>query len=405
VKIAIVSSLYAPYAGSGAERVVQSQAELLAARGHMVHVLTLGEPGSGTARSMINGVGVVREGIRNLYLPGIAESRSVTRRVAWHVRDIANPGMAAVARERIAELRPDIVLCHNVYGWSASVWPAIRTLGVPIVQVLHDQYLRCVRSSMYTDRQCVTPCTSCQLMRLPHRGGSRVPDAVVGPSKFIIDSHVKAGYFRDVPVRTHIRNASHLDTRAQPTPPLAGPEVVFGFIGQLTPVKGIEALLSAFRAAARTHWRLRVAGTGAPGYVAGMMATHADPRIEFVGRQDPARFYLELDATVVPSLWNDTLPSVVFESLIHGRPVIGSSRGGIPEMVEDGRSGMLYEPGEAGALERALDDFAADVNGWRAGQAAIKAQAAPRYCDRNAWIAEWETLLRDVVMRKRLAPG
>lgn len=398
MKIAIVSSLYPPIGTGGAERVAQGQAELLAARGHKVHVLTLGEPGTGTVRSTLNGVDVVREGIRNLYLPGPA-ARSGWARAAWHARDVVNPSMAGVARARIAELAPDVIICHNIYGWSAATLPALSGLGIAIVQMLHDQYLRCVRSGMYRNEPCGTPCASCRLMRLPHRAYSRVPDAVVGPSRFIIDDLVNAGYFRGVPVRVHIPNTSHLDTRAQPTPALDGPEIVFGFIGLLTPVKGIEPLLTAFRAAAAPNWRLRIAGTGEPGYVQRLQAGHADPRIVFLGQQDPARFYLGLDATVVPSLCNDTLPSVVFESLVHGRPVIGSRRGGIPEMVDEGVSGLLYVPEEAAALAAALGRFAADIEKWRARQPAIKAQAAPRYCDRSAWMANWEALLREVVER------
>lgn len=395
MKIVFLAAMYAPYVGGGAERVLQTQAEGLAARGHDVHVLTLGEPGSGVAHANVGGVGVVRVGIRNFYHPGSTAAPPLVR-VAWHARDVANPAMARIAREQLAALRPDVVVCHNVFGWSAVVWRAVRALGVPLVQVLHDQYLRCVRSTLYDRHRCATPCLSCRLLRLPHRRWSTLPDAVVGASRFVLDAHVQDGYFRDVPVRTWIHNASHLDTRGQPTPPRSGPELVFGFIGSLAPNKGIEPLLAAFRAQAAPHWRLRVAGTGEAGYVDRLRADHADARIAFLGRQEAAVFYLGLDATVVPSLCDDTLPSVVFESLVHGRPVIGSRRGGIAEMIDPGLSGLLYDPDEAGALERALTAFAADLPGWRARQAAIKARAAPLYCDAGVWIDRWEALLCDV---------
>ena len=404
MKIAFIASMYAPYVGGGAELVVQNQAEELARRGHTVHVLTLGEPGGQVARSVLQGVGIVRVPLANLYLPGTSRPGSL-QRMAWHAKDVSNERMARAAREWLSELRPDLVVCHNLYGWSAAVWPAIKSLGFPLVQVLHDQYLRCVRSSMFKTRQCAGPCTSCRLMRLPHQRLSRLPDAVVGVSRYIVDSLVQDGYFQDVPLLTHILNASHLDTRSRPTPPLTGPELVFGFIGSLHAIKGVEPLLSAFRAAAKPDWRLRIAGTGDPGFVAQLQARHADPRIEFLGRQNPASFYLGLDATVVPSLCNDTLPSVVFESLIHGRPVIGSRRGGIPEMIEHGSSGLLYDPADAMALKHALTAFSNALGGWRARQAAIKAMAAPSYCDREAWIARWESLFDAVLARPNPAAG
>jgi glycosyltransferase involved in cell wall biosynthesis len=401
VKVAFLASRYAPY-GGGAEMVVQNQAEGFAAAGHRAHVLTLGEPASAPARAELHGVDVVRVPLANLYLPGSGQPGTL-RRMAWHARDVSNGQMARAAQHWLAELQPDVVVCHNVYGWSASVWPAIRSLGLPTVQVLHDQYLRCIRSSRFRARPCEGACASCRLLRLPHRSLSRVPDAVVGVSRYVLDSFVEDGYFLGVPLRTHIHNASHLDTRSRPTPPLTGANIVFGFIGALTPIKGIESLLEAFRATARPGWLLRVAGSGDPGFVEQLRRRHAGPGIEFVGRQDPATFYLGLDATVVPSLWNDTLPSVVFESLIHGRPVIGTRRGGIPEMVDDGVNGLLYDPDEPAALGAALASFAASVEQWRTRQAAIKACAAPLYCDRDAWIARWESLLRSVLDRGRTA--
>jgi glycosyltransferase involved in cell wall biosynthesis len=400
MRIVLIASMYAPHVAGGAELVAQNQAEGLAARGHRVTVLTLGEPGQAPVRTSLNGVDVLRLGIRNLYFPGTGETAS-WQKVAWHARDVYNPRMARAARECVADLQPDVVVCHNVWGWSAALWPALRSTGVPFVQVLHDQYVRCVRSNMFTTRMCVSPCVSCRVMRLPHLQLSRLPDAVVGVSRYAIDSLSEAGYFRGVPLRTHLHNVSHLDTRALPTPALSSEEVVFGFIGSLTPNKGIEHLLRVFRRCARPNWRLRVAGGGEPGYVERLREGDADARIQFLGRQDPSAFYLGLDVTVVPSLWADTYPSVVFESLIHGRPVIGSRAGGIPEMIADGRSGLLYGRGDDTDLARALLELAEHVDEWRARQQDIKAAAVALYCDREQWIARWESLLAQVAARSR----
>lgn len=399
MNIVLVAVMYAPFPGGGAERVVRTQAEALAARGHAVHVLTLGEPGSGIVHTDLDGVHVVRVDIQNLYYPGTCEPSTLAR-VAWHARDIVNLGAARIARKEIAALAPDIVVCHNIAGFSAAIWPAIRSLGIPIVQVLHDQYLRCLRSNMFASRRCTSPCMSCSAMRLPHRRLSRLPDAVVGVSRFVLDSHVDAGYFHDVPVRTFIHNASHIDTRGRLIPPRVGREIVFGFIGGLTEIKGIETLLSAFLARAQPNWRLRIAGTGEARYMKRLHAAYDDPRIAFLGRQDPADFFLNLDATVVPSVCDEALGNVVFESLIHGRPVIGSRRGGIPELLQDGVSGLLFDPDMPQALELALEGFATDIGLWRSRQAAIASKAAPHYCDRQAWAARWEALLQEVLERR-----
>ena len=397
MRVLFIGSMYAPYIGGGAELVLQNQAESLAARGHDVHVLTLGLPGTPREDTRSNGVAIVRVPIRNIYFQGDRQQHGALSKLAWHALDCYNPAAAGVAERLVRETAPDVVVCHNVPGWSGAVWPALESTGVPVVQVLHDQYVRCIRSNMFKHDVCGTPCASCTVMRLPHRRLTQGLGAVVGVSDYILRTLVDDGFFADARIKTAIRNVSHLDTRDLATPPLAGAEVVFGFIGSINPSKGVEALLEAFLATAQPHWRLRVAGTGDPDYVDALAKRHADPRIEFLGRQEPSGFYRGIDVCVTPSLWNDTLPSVVFESLIHGRPVIGATRGGIPEMVQDGENGILFDPASGGSLARALQAFASDVAHWRARSAAIKSAATALYCDRERWIRDWEALLVRVI--------
>ena len=57
---------------------------------------------------------------------------------------------------------------------------------------------------------------------------------------------------------------------------------------------------------------------------------------------------------VVPSTNPDPLPNVVLEAMAEGRAVVGSSAGGIPEMVVDGVTGLLVPPGDVGALTSAV---------------------------------------------------
>jgi glycosyltransferase involved in cell wall biosynthesis len=62
----------------------------------------------------------------------------------------------------------------------------------------------------------------------------------------------------------------------------------------------------------------------------------------------------------VPSLSHEALATTVLEAYMHGVPVIVSRRGGLPEMVEEGRTGLTYEPLEPGALREAVDVFLRD---------------------------------------------
>jgi glycosyltransferase involved in cell wall biosynthesis len=70
--------------------------------------------------------------------------------------------------------------------------------------------------------------------------------------------------------------------------------------------------------------------------------------------------YRSADIVCVPSR-SDTLPTGVMEAMICGVPVIGARTGGIPFMVDHDRTGILFEPGNAGELAAAIANLAADA--------------------------------------------
>lgn len=101
---------------------------------------------------------------------------------------------------------------------------------------------------------------------------------------------------------------------------------------------------------------------------------------------------------VVPSLWHDTFPGVVFEALAFGKPVVGARRGGIPEMIHAGENGLLFEPDRPEELVAALRRLAGDTAlRARMGQAA-RASARP-FLDWDGWMAQYHAIY------ERLAHG
>jgi len=103
--------------------------------------------------------------------------------------------------------------------------------------------------------------------------------------------------------------------------------------------------------------------------------------VRFLGNIDDLGSLLRAaNAVVVPSLW-DAIPHVLFEALGRERPVVASAVGGIPEVVEDNRSGLLVPAGDPGALALALEGL------HRRADAAsrIGAEGARRIRDRYTW--------------------
>jgi glycosyltransferase involved in cell wall biosynthesis len=157
------------------------------------------------------------------------------------------------------------------------------------------------------------------------------------------------------------------------------PPVRIGFVGTLVWHKGAHLLLEAARAL-RGGCEIHVHGDAAtfPPYTDRLRRAAAGLPVTFHGGFDQARVdrvFAGLDILVVPSLWPENSPLVIHEAFMHGVPVVGASVGGIPELVTDGVSGLLYDPFSAPALAarlQSLIDRPGEVERLRGGLPPVK---------------------------------
>jgi glycosyltransferase involved in cell wall biosynthesis len=349
--VAIVSSLYAPHGHGGAERVAQDVAEALAARGHQVHVLTLGK--GGAERAEINGVRVRYCPLRNLYWPFPVSRAGFAMKAAWHAIDAYNPAMGRAAGEWLDEIRPDVVNTHNLAGFSAAVWPAAAQRGIRLVHTLHDHYLLCLYSMMYrNDVNCASQCLRCRIASAPRRALTRHVAGVIGVSNFVLQRHLERGLFATA--RTAVVLNGYRAPAAPAQSPRADSRLRIGFLGSLVPAKGLDRLVDAFLGLPAGAAELHIAGAGDRDYEALLkdrVAHREDVRWHGVVR--PEEFLPGLDLLVVPSLVHEAMPRVVVEALAHGVPLVAARRGGIPEPFR-GECGWLYDPDDRGRLPAIL---------------------------------------------------
>jgi glycosyltransferase involved in cell wall biosynthesis len=127
-----------------------------------------------------------------------------------------------------------------------------------------------------------------------------------------------------------------------------------GYLGQISKVKGVHVLLEAFRLLKDLPLHLGVYGNmdAHPKYSSELKKfARSDPRIEFLGTYSDLRelkgIYQSLDVVVVPSIWYENSPTVILEAFAHRTPVITSNLGGMAELVEDEKNGLLFSPGSA----------------------------------------------------------
>jgi glycosyltransferase involved in cell wall biosynthesis len=398
MKIAFFNSYYSPDIGGGAEVTLKVLVESMRQAGHEVMVFCQGRK-KGVHLDVVDGVQVVRVGLESMYFPLVRDDVAPSKldRFLWHFRDQDNPSVVQAIHSVLDNFAPDVASCHNLAGLSVSVWGHLHARGTPIVQVLHDQYLLCPKTSMTKgDAVCEKQCFDCGFLRRQHAAKSRTVSAVVGVSRYILDKLLAAGYFsnaRDNVVINNVRNPNFWQKPGTDIGPQEQRGLTFGYIGGITPIKGIELLLADFlESDFPDDVTLRIAGSGDAAYVDGLKARYADRRIVWLGYSKPKEFYSGIDVLVVPSIWHDTLPGVVFEAFGYGLPVVGSTRGGIPEMVQHGVNGLLFDPAEPGALAGALRQMANTDVLERLSVAAE--QSSEAFKDVPGWVKSYEDVYR-----------
>nr|WP_255360375.1 glycosyltransferase family 4 protein [Mycobacterium sp. 852013-51886_SCH5428379] len=138
-------------------------------------------------------------------------------------------------------------------------------------------------------------------------------------------------------------------------------------VGRLMPWKGQDLLLDALHLISGHDGRLRVRIVGAEFGGAGELTANlrlkaetlgSHVSVDFVGESmTVADHYAWADAVVVPSKKPEPFGKVVIEGMAAGCTVIASAHGGPAEVIEDRRTGLLFEPGNAEALARAVTDL------------------------------------------------
>lgn len=145
----------------------------------------------------------------------------------------------------------------------------------------------------------------------------------------------------------------------RPESPREGGMLTLLTVAHLIPEKGVDCLI---RAAARLgSVRLQIIGDGPE---RGRLVTLSETlgmgeRTEFLGlRSDVERFLATCDVFVHPATWTEAFGLTVAEGMAAGCPTVASRTGAIPELIEDGRSGVLFPPGDVDALAEALHRLA-----------------------------------------------
>jgi glycosyltransferase involved in cell wall biosynthesis len=359
VRILLVSDFFPPTPG-GLESHVQRLAEALIDGGHEVAVVT------GTARpDPLPGGG------------GVKFAPTVLSRVPWvfdsearqYLPPFPDRTFGRVVRQTAESWRPDVIHAH---GWCAfsSYWPDAPD-APPLVVTLHDHGLRCPKRTLLRGKaecrrgrgvRCIT-CGGDQaaLKRIPLAAmmGRSVSHLAAHTSTFIAVSHSVADRVAEIDIPASkvkvIPNFIHMSSLGAPDGDQDKPGVpVALFVGPDAHHKGRSVAVEAFSRLPSGTGTLVLVGSAAVVNVDGVS------NLGYLRGDALWEQYRRASIALVPSVWPEPCPTVALEALAFGLPVVGSRIGGIPDLVEDGSSGLLVPPDNPARLAESMHAILTD---------------------------------------------
>ncbi|MCM0618905.1 glycosyltransferase family 4 protein [Nocardioides bruguierae] len=364
MRVLLLAQFYPPVIG-GEERHVRNLATALAARGHDVHVATLGTDRGAPQED--DGVTVHVLEHTGSRVPALYPTAD--RPLALPVPDpFTVRGLARLARE----VRPDVAHSHN---WIINSWLAVPAAHrIPLVHSLHDYSHVCATKRLvYEGEVCPGPsprrCLSCapghygqgrgQAIYAMVRAGlpvrRRSVDLFTPVSTFVGEANrlSEQGVDWEV-VPNFVPDDLAADAPVDRDPALPGGDYLF-FAGDLSEQKGVHTLLEAWRRLPGT------VGADKPSLVMvgrpdadlgtlppGVLVDHGWTHDRVVSGFRHAR------AAVLPSEWPDPCPTTVLEAMALRAPLVTTRQGGIADMVTHEESALVVRTGDAAGLTDAI---------------------------------------------------
>ena len=350
MKITIITNLYPPFVRGGAEYLAHQVAGECARQGHTVSIITTVPwqvvRSFRTQLQVEDNLRVYRFYPLNLYHYLSAVKMPLWIRFFWQIKNMFNWPAALVIKHILQTEQPDVVISFNLIGVSFLVPWVVSNLKIKHIHTLHDvQLLHPSGLFLWGESRNSLPERIYQKIT---RWLFKEISVVVSPSQWLLQEHLNAGFFSN----------SRQQVISNPVPVVAQSHYVkkphtalkITYFGQFEKHKGVFWLLSSLVKLSRQDFKLHLIDGGRrPRVELVQRLAQYDKRVVVHGATsqiDIIKQLRESDLVIVPSFCYENAPSAITMAALVGTPVLASRIGGIPEMVDDGKTGWLFTPGD-----------------------------------------------------------
>lgn len=303
---------------------------------------------------------------------------SVWERMAFPVQTIYSSRTRREVVDLTSNCRPDLAYIHNVFPLiSPSVYHTLFAMNVPSLQVMHDFRFFCPNGWFYTQGgicerckygnylnavlyRCYRDSYWLSALYASSVGLNRMTglfdkiDGYICLTEFSRQKLLEVGF----PEKKLFVKPNFIDSSLSAAAPGTGDYVLY--LGRLSPEKGLWTLVRAFEKLKTIN--LKIVGTGPLEHrLQAYLRERKIRNIELLGfKQGAEKWQILRDSlfVVVPSQWYETFCMVALEAYVAGKPVVASNLGSLPHVIEDGKTGILFHPGDTEDLAEKVTYFA-----------------------------------------------
>jgi glycosyltransferase involved in cell wall biosynthesis len=284
-------------------------------------------------------------------------------RLIWWFFNIFNFSGKNQVKNILQTEKPDVVMTHNLTGISFLIPRLIKKMKIKNIHTLHDIQLAYPSGLLFWGKE--KDFINIFFLRVWYEKlvcwifGS--PEIVISPSKWLLEFYSERGFFKNSEMVV-LPNPVKIDEgipRLKEVIEVARDDIVgiqFLFVGTIEEYKGILFLIKTMKNFSG-KFILRIVGNGRDIEKAKKLADR-DERFEFMGsknREEIAEIFANSDCLIFPTLVYENLPTVILEAFYFGLPVVASKIGGIPELVEENKTGWMFEPKCEQELKQIID--------------------------------------------------
>lgn len=330
MKIVLVSDYYLPYVGGGVERVVEELARNLVTFGHEVRVLTF-NPDGWPAREMSEGIEIVRVPAVNLQpVVGVPAALNAGLRLRRYLEDA------------------DVIHTHNLF-FLLSLLTVLSRPKSPIITTMHVGSLAHLTGAMGTFGRLYERSVGRYILRRS--------SAVTAVSNSV--AHHAANLGTDTPIHVipNTVDVGRFRPAPEPDEPYGSGQSVL-FLGRFSRNKGphhlIEAIPRVVSAVPDASFEFVGQGPLQEFLTKRMADLGLNGNARLRGKVPDVVPVLQRASVVTRPSLTEGMPLAVMEAMACGKPVVATRVGGTPDLIKDGETGILFDPGDVDALAEGL---------------------------------------------------